>query len=205
MRVLYRIPIVRAVCARLVRGAFAFRYRNVFAAGVRVYGWPTIRLARGSFLHAGARTVLISVDEFSEWGLNHPCQIRTTSSDSLVFIGDDVGMSGVTIVCANKVSIGNRVLLGANVCITDTDSHPVDAVPRRYERTNVGVAAVEIGDDVFVGANSIVLKGASIGTGSVIGAGSVVTGVIPPFVAAAGNPARVLRSLNLSASGGPHV
>ncbi|WP_407674469.1 DapH/DapD/GlmU-related protein [Parvivirga hydrogeniphila] len=104
-------------------------------------------------------------------------------------------MSGATIVCRQSIRIGNRVLVGANVTITDTDSHAVDRIPRRYLREGVRSAPVVIGDDVFIGGNSIVLKGSTIGDGSVIGAGSVVTGSIPAGVLAAGNPARVLRQL----------
>ncbi|MEM5776015.1 MAG: DapH/DapD/GlmU-related protein, partial [Anaerolineaceae bacterium] len=67
---------------------------------------------------------------------------------------------------------------------------------RRLTHPNDGrTAPVVIEDMVFIGTNSLVLKGAHIGRGSVIGAGSVVTGEIPAGVIAAGNPARVIRAL----------
>lgn len=56
-------------------------------------------------------------------------------------------------------------------------------------------APVIIGDDVFIGARAIILKGVTIGDGAVIGAGSVVTKSIPPRVIAAGNPARIIKEI----------
>ena len=81
--------------------------------------------------------------------------------------------------------------------IADTDFHEVDQIPRRHLPipTPSERDAVSIGDDVFIGARSIVLKGSSIGNGSVIAAGSVVTGDIPAGVVAGGVPAKVLRPL----------
>jgi acetyltransferase-like isoleucine patch superfamily enzyme len=106
-------------------------------------------------------------------------------------------MSGTTVCAAYRISVGERVLIGADVLIVDTDFHPVDEISRRHlpipapEESD----AVEIADDVFIGARSIILKGASVGAGSVIAAGSVVTGNIPSGVVAGGVPARVLRAV----------
>jgi len=107
-------------------------------------------------------------------------------------IGDDVGMSGASVCSAMSVTIGNRVMLGADAVVTDTDFHPVHAVPRRYVNTGVQVAAVVIEDDVFVGMRAMVLKGSRIGKGSVVAAGAVVTTDVPPFSIVAGQPARVV-------------
>ena len=106
-------------------------------------------------------------------------------------------MSGTTVCAAYRITIGARVLIGADVMIADTDFHEVDQIPRRHLPipTPSERDAVSIGDDVFIGARSIVLKGSSIGNGSVIAAGSVVTGDIPAGVVAGGVPAKVLRPL----------
>lgn len=90
------------------------------------------------------------------------------------------------------ISIGDRTLIGTRVEVYDSDFHRID--PRsRLERPEP--ASVRIGDNVFIGSNSVILKGVSIGDNSVIGCGSVVTQSIPPNSVAAGNPARVIRTL----------
>lgn len=125
--------------------------------------------------------------------------------DSAVLeIGNDVGISSAAIWCSDKIIIGNNVLIGGNCIIIDTDAHSLDWKERgnrggfdehgrRIDGLRARTAPIIIGDDVLIGMNTIVLKGAIIGDRTVIGAGSVVTGIIPPDCIAAGNPARVIR------------
>jgi acetyltransferase-like isoleucine patch superfamily enzyme len=117
--------------------------------------------------------------------------------EAQIEIGSDTGISGGVICAALSVKIGKECLLGADVMIVDNDFHPINADGRRYNRNlaNVAAAPVVVGDNVFIGARSIVLKGVSIGSNSVIGAGSVVVGNIPSGVIAAGVPARVIREI----------
>jgi acetyltransferase-like isoleucine patch superfamily enzyme len=110
-------------------------------------------------------------------------------------IGGDVGISGSSICAAKSIVIGDRVRLGSEVMIADTDVHGLSAESRGVvSRDQESSQPVEIGSDVFVGAATIP-KGARIGPKSVIGAGSVVTGLIPGGVVAAGNPCRVIRKI----------
>ena len=93
------------------------------------------------------------------------------------------------------VVIGSNVFFGPAVQIY-TVNHPTDAKQRR---TLVEQAKpVHIGDDVWVGGAAIILPGVTIGTGSVIAAGSVVSKDIPPGVVAAGNPCRVIKPVTAS-------
>ena len=97
----------------------------------------------------------------------------------------------VIIDCA-RVTIGNNVFIGPNVGIY-TAGHPLDK-----ERRNQGLEyayPITIGNNVWIGAQVCVLPGVTIGDNSVIGAGSVVTKSIPANVLAAGNPCRVIRSI----------
>ena len=93
-----------------------------------------------------------------------------------------------------RVTIGSHVLFGPGVQLY-TASHPLD-VPTR--RTLELARPITIGDDCWLGGGAIVCPGVSIGAGCVIGAGAVVTKDIPAYSLAAGNPARVIRSLALS-------
>ena len=113
-------------------------------------------------------------------------------------IGDNVGISSSCIRCANSISIGNNVKIGALSIITDTDAHSLDYTLRRNPSTdsqNAKSSPILIEDDVFIGACSIICKGVTIGARSIIGAGSVVTKSIPSDEVWAGNPARFIRVL----------
>lgn len=88
--------------------------------------------------------------------------------------------------------IGHHVFIGPNVGLY-TVTHALDAGQR-----NAGIMRsrpITIGDDVWIGGNTVVMQGVRIGSGSVIGAGSVVTHDIPAGVIAFGNPCRVVRPI----------
>jgi len=99
-----------------------------------------------------------------------------------------------TIVDTCVVSIGARTLLGPNVSLY-SGSHPLDpAVRRGIEGPELG-KPLTIENDCWIGGNVVILPGVTIGRGSTIGAGSVVTKSVPPFSVAAGNPVRVIRKV----------
>lgn len=113
-------------------------------------------------------------------------------------IGSGSGISSTVIQCYNRVEIGAHVNIGAGCLIMDTDFHSLDYRDRRDRQldfSRAGTKPVVVGDDVFVGARSIIAKGVSIGARSVIAAGSVVVKDIPSDCLAGGNPARVIKSL----------
>lgn len=159
------------------------------------YGLPILSRMDGSSIRIGARVVLCSHSRFTALGVSRPVILRTLSPSASIEIGDDTGLSGVVIASASSVRIGRECLLGADVQITDTDFHPIAPAGRRRATSGASARPVAIGDNVFLGAGTRVLKGVSIGDNSVIGAGSVVVGDLPANVVAAGVPARVIRLL----------
>ena len=113
-----------------------------------------------------------------------------------VYIGDDCIIS-----CSDRIVIGDRTLVGHGVQIFDNDSHPTErrsrardwsAVFEDSQRPSKSIhhAPIAIGEDVWIGFGSIVLKGVSIGAGAVIAAGSVVTEDVDADSVVAGVPAR---------------
>ncbi len=100
----------------------------------------------------------------------------------------------LTLVDDTHIYIGDDVMLGPNVTLA-TAGHPIDPEIRK-QATQFNIP-ITIGSNVWVGANTVVLPGVSIGENSVIGAGSVVTKDIPADVVAVGNPCRVLRPINI--------
>ena len=98
----------------------------------------------------------------------------------------------LTLIDDGHIYVGNRVLFGPNVTVA-TSNHPLNSKLRRQEMQYN--RDVYIGENVWIGANSVILPGVHIGKNTVIGAGSVVSRDIPEHVLAVGNPCRVVREI----------
>jgi acetyltransferase-like isoleucine patch superfamily enzyme len=118
--------------------------------------------------------------------------IEARNPSSVVAFGASTHLNNcVTIVSEGPgVKIGERCVVGPGVHIYDSDFHAIDASVRSVAAP--AMAAVNIADDVFIGSNAIVLKGVTVGAGSVVGAGALVTADVPERSVVGGNPARVL-------------
>lgn len=97
-----------------------------------------------------------------------------------------------TILDTSPVYLGKNIFIGPNVCISCID-HAIDPVERAKSVTIS--KTIQIEDDVWIGANSVITEGVHIGAGTVIGAGSIVTKDIPAGVVVSGNPCRVIREI----------
>lgn len=98
---------------------------------------------------------------------------------------------GASIFCYEKIVIGNDVAIGSNVCIRDTDSHQI--IDGRKQILNSVSSPVYIGNHVWIGEGSIILKGVRIGNDSIVAAGAVVTHDVPDNCVVAGVPAKVVK------------
>ena len=163
----------------------------------RFYGVPIIQKHRRSRMGFGSGLQLRSSARSNPLGPYRPVMLTTWQEASCLEIGSNFAMTGGTLCAARSIVIGNNVAVGANTTIVDTDFHPLAPDQRKLYSSEGRSAAVVIEDDVFIGMSCLVLKGVTIGRGSVIGAGSVVALDVPAGVIAAGNPARVVRTLEL--------
>lgn len=132
-------------------------------------------------------------------------ELITLGHGGEISIGNDTYIGPNThIWSGKKVTIGDRVLIGPDCYIFDNDIHPIDPEIRHKqfleivstgqpEWITLNDKEIVIEDDVWIGANVIILKGVKIGGGGVVGAGSVVTHDIPANSIAHGNPAEVTR------------
>lgn len=161
--------------------------------GCRFFGKILIRRSPMTQIKIGKNGTFRSAFSSNLVGLNRGCLICTWYNEAVIEIGDNVGMSGTVIGAAKHIKIGNDVMFGGNAFVTDFDWHPVHPA-KRHERAEARPTFIE--DNVWVGMNSVVLKGVTIGTNSVIAANSVVTRDIPPNVIAGGNPAKVLKAFD---------
>ena len=180
----------------LILPCVRFRF---FANGVswgkrwRIYGLPIIQRHRRSRIVIGDGLQMRSGVRTNPLGPYRPVTLSTRRPGSQLVVGERLAITGGTICADKRIQIGDRVSVGANCIIVDTDFHPIPLDERRAN-PNVGTAApVVIEDDVLIGMNSLILKGVRLGKGCVIGAGSVVTRDVPPGAVVAGNPARLVR------------
>jgi acetyltransferase-like isoleucine patch superfamily enzyme len=124
--------------------------------------------------------------------------------DGYVEVGDDSVLVGPQFMCNERITLGRRVVVSYNVLLTDSDFHPVDPDLRPREaaaisyygdagdRVQVERRPIEIGDDVWIGAQAMIMKGVLIGSGARIEAGSVVTRDVEAGAIVGGSPASVL-------------
>ena len=150
-------------------------------------GVPYVHIAQGAELQIGNGCRFMSKTIGNLIGINHRCILSSSNPGSRLIIGDNCGFSGTSIWCFDSITIGNNVRVGANVVIMDGDAHQDD--PRAGKN-----APIVIEDNVWIGASVTVLKGATIGRNSLIGAGSVVVKDIPANCVAVGNPCKVIRT-----------
>lgn len=152
---------------------------SLFAKGVKIgngakfYGFPKILKYKGSVIEIGDNFEARSWKFSNPIGINHPVILCTWEKNAKIIVGNNVGISGGSIVSASDIEIGDGTIIGANSTITDTNFHPLKG-EIRYAKENVGISPVTIGNNVFIGMNSIILKGNKIKDNSIIGAGEVV-------------------------------
>ena len=168
-----------------------------FGKNLNLYGVPVIFKKGGSQLNIGENCTIKSSFLSNLVGLSQRTIIVTRTEEAKIKIGNNVGISGATIYARKGITIGDNTLIGGNVKILDNDFHPIEVEARNLDiKEKIGTRKIKIGKDCFIGANSLILKGVEIGDGSVVGAGSVVTGKFPSNVVIAGNPARVIKRLD---------
>lgn len=164
---------------------------------VTLHGRPIIHKEPGSMIRMGKGVVLVSDSEMNMAGINHPVIIATYSKDAEIVLEDHVGMSGVSINCVSQCIFKEGVMLGANVNVWDTDFHPVDPM-QRLRQTSIleaETAPIILEKNVWIGANTTILKGVTIGENTVVGAMSLVNRNLPANTLCVGNPAQKVKDI----------
>lgn len=177
-----------------------FRFKCAFfgvtpGKNLDVYG-PVILRAPGGGVEIGSGVTLVS----SSWrcsasALAHPVRLRILGFSGRIVLEDGCGLNGTSITARSKtVRVGRNVMFGPDCMVVDGDYHePWPPEARKYSPGLERDADVIIGQNAWIGARSIILKGVTIGDNAIIAAGSVVTRSIPANALAAGNPARVIK------------
>lgn len=110
-------------------------------------------------------------------------------------IGDDTGVGhGTQFIVGDSIKIGKHVMIANRVSLVGFDGHPLDPFARaRFEPPGPeGIGPITVGDYAWIGSESVILKGVTIGRGAVVAMGSVVKLSVPDLTVVAGNPAKVV-------------
>lgn len=169
-------------------------------------GTPVIFNKKGAELTIGDNVTIKSSFLSNLVGLYSKTIIVTRAPGAYIRIGDNVGMSGVTIYARKGIEIGENTAIGGNTKILDNDFHPIEAETRNKlladknggDSDLVPAKPIKIGKNCFIGCNAIILKGTELGDGCVVGAGAVVSGKFEANSVIVGNPARVIKKVGES-------
>jgi acetyltransferase-like isoleucine patch superfamily enzyme len=191
----------------------ALQRRKLRLLGSRVFVPVSARLLRGFQIR-----FLATPEERTYFTTGEDCFLNAAfvfeAKTGEIRLGDRCYLGAHTsILCRDKVILGNDVTIAWNVTIYDHDSHSMDwrdravAVRLFYDRygmsdcfdrldwTNVRSAPIIIHDRVWIGFGATILKGVTVGEGAIVASCSVVTQDVEPYTIVAGNPARVVRKL----------
>lgn len=171
-------------------------YGCAYGKNLRVAGAVVLRPAASNSISLGDEVTLMARFLTNTVGISNPLLLETIKHGRIE-IGNNTGLTSVIISSRTLVKIGDFVKIGANVRIYDHDYHSLELNARRnneLDSKQTQSSSIVIENDVFIGTNSIILKGVHIGAGSIIGAGSVVAlRHIPSNSFLAGNPAVIIK------------
>ncbi len=156
---------------------------------------PMVLKVKGARIKIGSNTMINSNNSKYHLNMHSPCKLMADREGAVIEIGNNSRIHGTCIHAYKSITIGSNCLIAANTQIIDGNGHALSFpdVANRINTTDYGNPIV-IEDNVWIGANCIILGGTRIGHGTVISAGSVVKGDIAPMSIYGGNPAQLLKS-----------
>jgi acetyltransferase-like isoleucine patch superfamily enzyme len=159
---------------------------------IRMFFFCYLKRGKGSVIY---RNVRKDLPPFNKFALGRYSVIESFSCINNA-VGDltigDYTRIGINNTIIGPVQIGNHVNLAQNVTVSGLN-HNFQDVTRRIDEQGVSTSLVTIENDVWIGANAVILAGVTIGTHAVIGAGSVVSHNVPPYSICVGSPAKVIK------------
>lgn len=164
---------------------------------VYVSGSPIIVISPNAKIVLGNNVTLKSNRYSYHLHMHSPVKLMADRANSLIKIGDNTRINGACIHAYGNITIGKNCLIAANTQIFDSGGHDLSMTnPSDRINTTGVVKNIVLEDDVWVGANCIIMPGVTIGRGAVIAAGSVVTKDVPPMSIAGGNPAKLIKQIS---------
>lgn len=164
---------------------------------IRIFSFLYLKRGKGSVIYRSVRKDLPPFNHFS-LGCYSVVEDFTCLNNAVgeLIIGD-YSRIGLRNTIIGPVHIGSHVNLAQNITVSGL-SHNYQDVDIRIDEQGVSTALITIEDDVWVGANAVILSGVTIGKHSVVAAGSVVSRSIPPYSVCAGVPAKVIKQYDFT-------
>jgi len=165
---------------------------------VQIEGVPRVYIHPEALIELGDAVVLNSSQHIMHASAHSPATLLAKQPGARIQIGSKTRIHASGICAFLSVSIGSRCLIAANCQIMDSSGHPLaaDNVESRIDIVYKDALPVVIGDDVWLCEGVKVMPGVTIGKGTVVAAGSVVTKSLPPYCLAGGIPAKVIRTFS---------
>lgn len=166
-----------------------------FKIGKNYNVWGSIQIiidGRGK-IHIGNNFHAVSSPKRSYITLFSKCKFTSIHGGDII-LADDVGLNGTVLVSKKLIKIGKKTIIAPNSIIIDHDGHEVNNMNSRINTKDKG-SEIIIGENCWIGMNSIILKGVEIGNNTVIGAGSIVTSSCESNSIYAGNPAKKIKNI----------
>jgi acetyltransferase-like isoleucine patch superfamily enzyme len=172
--------------------------KNILLKGkINILGKPIIDVRKGSQLIIEKNVTLNSQNLGYHINMHAPVKIFCDCPGAQIYIGKNTRIHGSCIHAQLSIRIGNNVLIAGNTQIFDNNGHELLLENPQMRLNSKSISKpVVVNDNVWIGANSIILPGVSIGEGSVIAAGSVVINDVPSFCLVGGNPAKIIKKIN---------
>ncbi len=196
-------PIGVGIRAAIYHRLFGQKSQTAFVeAGVEFFFMNAIHFGKGVYvdshcrLHGSSAEIILGNNNRVMRGAYLCSYVSNARSGEGIVTGDDcwIGVNAVLASGQGGLHIGDNVLIGPNAVIV-TGNHDYERVDLTAVEQNYYGIPIHIGNNAWIGANSTVLGGATIGDHSVIAAGAVVSGNVPPYTVAGGVPARVIREI----------
>lgn len=174
-----------------------FHPRINCGSGLVLKGKPIVEILNNGKIILKNNVTLYSTPRNYFAQLASPTRLFVEGETAIIQIGNNSRINGATIHARSQIFIGDNCLIAANTSILDSNGHeafldqPENRINSKDEPKNICIE-----DNVWVGINSIILKGVTIGTGSIVSAGSVVVRDVPSHCVVRGNPAVVIKTLS---------
>ena len=166
-----------------------------FGSGLVIINKPIIDIRDNAKITIGQNVTLNSRNLGYHFNMHSPVKLYANVNDqAYIKIGDNTRINGACLHAKAGIEVGKNCLIAANVQIFDCNSHLLMLdTPELRKDSKAIPKPIKIHDNVWICANAIILPGVTIGEGSVIAAGSVVTKDVPARSVVGGNPARLIQ------------